>query len=278
MTTFIDINLRIAGSPLHVRVGGEGSPLFLLHGGGPGTSGEGWREVMYLLAPHHRVIAPDYPGFGHSAIPEAAPGIGRLAELTLELMDTLCIDRAAFAGHSMGAIVAATVATRAPQRVTHLALIAPGGGSYGVKYESQGIAAIARAAQDPTEANVRAIVELMSARPELYDAEVKKRMKFLERPGIVDIQRQLAAARGDSKANAVEPPSALGDKVRGLDIPIALLWGEHERFNPGEIGPAIHAALPAQASYHLIPGAGHNVQYDRAGIVAATLREFLARK
>ena len=30
------------------------SPLFLLHGGGPGTSGEGWREVMDLLAPHHR--------------------------------------------------------------------------------------------------------------------------------------------------------------------------------------------------------------------------------
>ena len=35
--------------------------------------------------------------------------------------------------------------------------------------------------------------------------------------------------------------------------------------------------LPAQASWHLIPGAGHNVQYDRPQIVAATLREFLAR-
>ena len=272
-----DLRLRIAGAPMYVRIAGDGSPLLLLHGGGPGTSGEGWREVMERLAPHHRVIAPDYPGFGHSAIPESAPGVGRLAEQMLELLDTLCIDRAAFAGHSMGAIVAATVATRAPERVSHLALVAPGGGSYGVKYESQGIAAIARAAQDPSEANVRAIVELMSARPELYDAEVRKRMKFLERPGIVDIQRQLAAARGDSKAREAEPPSALGDKVRGLGLPIALLWGEHERFNPGEIGPKIHSALPAQASYHLIPGAGHNVQYDRPQIVAETLREFFAR-
>ena len=124
---------------------------------------------------------------------------------------------------------------------------------------------------------MRAMVELMSARPELVDAEVKKRMTFLERPGIVDIQRQLAAARGDSKARVAEPPSALGDKVRRLDIPIALLWGEHERFNPGGIGPKIHAALPAQASFHLIPGAGHNVQYDRPEIAAAILREFLAR-
>ena len=277
MTSSIGMHLRIAGAPLYVRIAGDGSPLLLLHGGGPGTSGEGWREVMELLAPHHRVIAPDYPGFGHSAIPESAPGIGRLAEQMLELMDTLCIDRAAFAGHSMGAIVAATVATRAPERVSHLALVAPGGGTYGVKYESQGIAAIARAAQEPSEANVRSVVELMSARPELVDAEVKKRMKFLGRSGIVDIQRQLAAARGDSRAREAEPPSALGDKVRGLGLPIALLWGEHERFNPGEIGPKIHAALPAQASYHLIPGAGHNVQYDQPQIVAETLRAFLAR-
>ena len=277
MTSSIDMYLRIGGAPLYVRIAGDGAPLLLLHGGGPGTSGEGWREVMELLAPHHRVIAPDYPGFGHSAIPGTAPGIGRLAELMLELMGTLCIDRAAFAGHSMGAIVGATVATRAPQRVSHLALVAPGGGTYGVQYESPGIAAIARAAQEPSEANVRAVVELMSARPELIDAEVNKRMKFLERPGIVEIQRQLAAARGDSKARAAEPPSALGDKVRGLDLPIALLWGEHERFNPGEIGPKIHAALPAQAGYHVIPGAGHNAQYDRPEIVAAILRGFLAR-
>ena len=46
---------------------GEGEPLLLLHGSGPGVSAyTNWRKIIPELAKHFRVIAPDLAGFGHT--------------------------------------------------------------------------------------------------------------------------------------------------------------------------------------------------------------------
>ncbi len=45
---------------------GEGSPVFMIHGSGPGvTAWANWRLVIPALAKHHRVIAPDMAGRVH---------------------------------------------------------------------------------------------------------------------------------------------------------------------------------------------------------------------
>ena len=50
---------------------GEGFPLLMIHGSGPGVSAwANWRLVMPELAKQARVIAPDMAGFGFSARPE----------------------------------------------------------------------------------------------------------------------------------------------------------------------------------------------------------------
>ena len=44
---------------------GEGYPVFMIHGSGPGvTAWANWRLVIPVLAEHYRVIAPDMAGFG----------------------------------------------------------------------------------------------------------------------------------------------------------------------------------------------------------------------
>jgi 2-hydroxymuconate-semialdehyde hydrolase len=267
--------LRVANAKIFVRVKGAGQAVLLLHGGGPGTSGDGWLEFMNVCAPDRQFIAPDFLGFGYSDAPEADYGTEKFVNDTIELMQTLCLESVVLVGHSMGAAIAAAVAVRCPELVSHLILIAPGGGSYGLDYRSPGIEQIARISQEPTEANIRILVELMSHRPELHDGEVDKRMALIRRPGILAAQRYLQQSRQNARLGGRGAGVTLAQKIRSLSRPIALLWGQYEEFNPVGLGPQIKAALPPQARYYLIADAGHNVHYDLPHAVARVFTEIL---
>jgi pimeloyl-ACP methyl ester carboxylesterase len=123
--------VRLAESPvapgrpaeIHVREAGSGSPIVILHGGW-GYEAYPFDAAIEALAPRHRVLAPDRVGYGRSGRIAALPrGFHRLmAEETLAVMDALGIEKAAFWGHSDGAVIAAHLAFLAPQRVSAIVL------------------------------------------------------------------------------------------------------------------------------------------------------------
>ncbi|GAA0517716.1 alpha/beta hydrolase [Pigmentiphaga daeguensis] len=269
---WVGLHVAVAGSKMFVRVQGNGPPVLLLHGGGPGTCGEGWTPFVAACSGQRQYLAPDHLGFGYSDVPDIDYGGNMLAQRVIELMDTLCLGRVALVGHSMGAAVAAAVAAARPESISHLVLIAPGGGTYGLAYRSPGIEQIARIVDIPSRDNMRALVRLMSNCPASHDRQVEQRMRLVARPGLMDVQRRLLQARsGVSAAERAE----LAGKLRALTQPVALVWGEEERFNPGGLGPLIREKLPPQTTYHVIPGAGHNVQYDEPERAAKVLDEVL---
>jgi len=103
---------------------GQGDPIILLHGFP--TSSHLWSNLVALLPAGHRIVVPDLLGFGRSDLGQRADlSIPAHAERTIGLLDTLGIDRGCLVGHHVGACIAATVAARAPNRVTHLALLHP---------------------------------------------------------------------------------------------------------------------------------------------------------
>ena len=56
--------VRANGVKTHFIVAGQGEPLVLVHGGGPGASGEyGWRKNIPALVEHFQVFALDRIGF-----------------------------------------------------------------------------------------------------------------------------------------------------------------------------------------------------------------------
>ena len=79
-----------------------------------------WRHQTEVLAPGHRVIAPDLPGFGDSPL---EPGEFSTAAGLLELLDQLGVEQAAVVGASYGGLVALELAHVAPHRVSSLTLI-----------------------------------------------------------------------------------------------------------------------------------------------------------
>lgn len=108
---------------IHVREAGAGSPVVILHGGW-GYEAYSFDAAVEALAPRHRVLAPDRVGYGRSGRIDALPrGFHRLmAEETLRVLDALGVEKAAFWGHSDGAVIAANLAFLAPDRVSAVVL------------------------------------------------------------------------------------------------------------------------------------------------------------
>lgn len=104
---------------------GAGPPLVLLHG--LGDSHRTWHFVVPLLARHFRVLAPDLPGHGFSARPDAPYTLDWYADTIASWMDAVGVDRAHICGHSYGGGIAQWMLLKYARRIDHLALLSPGG-------------------------------------------------------------------------------------------------------------------------------------------------------
>ena len=120
---------------------GEGSPVLLLHGSGPGVSAwANWRLPMPYLTEHHRVIAPDLAGFGYSEAPEGWEySTQTWLRQIVDLLDALGLERVSVVGNSFGGSMALALAIHHPERVDRIVLM----GSVGVPFEiTEGLDAV----------------------------------------------------------------------------------------------------------------------------------------
>jgi haloacetate dehalogenase len=111
---------------IFARIGGQGSPVLLLHG--YPESNVMWHRLAPLLALHHTLIIPDLPGYGQSDAPESGPGHApydkrSMAKAMVELMQSLGHDQFALVGHDRGGRVGYRLAFDHPERVTKISVL-----------------------------------------------------------------------------------------------------------------------------------------------------------
>jgi 3-oxoadipate enol-lactonase len=99
---------------------GHGTPLFLIHG--IGASRHSWDGLIAQLAPHFRCISYDLRGHGRSPLPPPPYQLDDLVDDLEQLRAELGIERAHFAGHSLGGMIGPAYALRFPSRVKSLGL------------------------------------------------------------------------------------------------------------------------------------------------------------
>ena len=109
------------GTTLHVRTGGRGPAVLLLHG--YGETGDMWAPLAAEIARERTVIAPDLRGMGLSARAEKGFDKKNQAEDIAGVMDALQIASADVIAHDIGNMVAFALAAHHPQRVTRLVLM-----------------------------------------------------------------------------------------------------------------------------------------------------------
>ena len=95
-STMTERTVRVNGKQIYLAEKGNGTPVVLLHGGGPGASGvSNYSRNIDALAEHFRVIVPDMPGYGRSAkgIDRRDP-FGYLADHIRGMLDEVGVGRA----------------------------------------------------------------------------------------------------------------------------------------------------------------------------------------
>jgi len=109
------------GATIHVRSGGSGPAVVLLHG--YGETGDMWAPLAVELARDHTVIVPDLRGLGLSSKPPGGFDKKTQAEDVAGVMTALNVAQADVVAHDIGNMVAFQFAARHPERVRRLVLI-----------------------------------------------------------------------------------------------------------------------------------------------------------
>ncbi len=130
----VQVNYRTANingvEVFYREAGSKDAPVVLLLHGFP-TSSHMFRNLIPQLAGQYRVIAPDYPGFGQSAMPDRskfAYTFDNYAQVVGKLLHQLGVNRYALYVMDYGAPVGFRLAAKNPDRVT--ALIVQNGNAY----------------------------------------------------------------------------------------------------------------------------------------------------
>ena len=113
--------IKTNGTELHVRVGGQGPAVVLLHGFG--DTGDMWAPIAAKLVADHTVIVPDLRGMGLSAHPDTGYTKKNQALDIAGVMDALKVDKAQLVTHDIGNMVGYALAAQFPARISKWVVI-----------------------------------------------------------------------------------------------------------------------------------------------------------
>jgi pimeloyl-ACP methyl ester carboxylesterase len=242
---------------------GSGPALVFFHG----SWGLAWDPFLDELARSFTVYAPEHPGTTPGA-PDDIYHLDNLWDLVLcydELLQALGLDRAAFVGHSFGAMVACEMAAAYPSRVGRLALLDP----LGLWRDT-----------DPIPNWM--VMEAAQMRAHVFhnpDGDAARRMFGT---GADDDPKAVAAARArltwalgaTGKFLWPIPDKGLKKRIHRVAAPTLLVWGKEDRLVPPVYADEFTRRL-ANARVHTVGGAGHAPHLEQTEAVARVVREFL---
>jgi pimeloyl-ACP methyl ester carboxylesterase len=271
----VEIFYREAGKP--------GAPAVLLLHGFP-TSSRMFRNLIPVLARDYHVIAPDYPAFGHSAVPDRTRftySFANYAKLVDGLVTQLGVSRYALYVQDYGAPVGFRLALLHPERVS--ALVIQNGNAYedGLSPFWEPIKAYWSNPNLSTRTALRAGLTMEATRAQYVDG-VRDPARIdpdtwlidqalLDRPGVDEIMLDLFR---DYATNVTLYPQ-FQQFFRTRRPPTLIAWGTNDVIFPAAGARAYLRDLP-QAELHLLDS-GHFALEDKGDEIAALMKSFLDR-
>ena len=259
---------------------GEGEPLFMLHGSGPGvTAWMNFAGNLPVFAQHYRCIAPDLPGYGAST---AIPGdpVGGAAEAILHMMDQMGIDSAYILGNSYGAIIGGRFAAAYPNRTRKLVTIGGIGVPLFSGFPYEGIARLTEFVENPTRDQIVAWLRSMVYDPAMITDElVEARLAVATEPDAKEMNKRMYShAAIDAVANFMRGPDAVQGfaHLPKIQAPTLLTWGRDDRVNPLDIALLPMRLIP-NCELHVFSRCGHWAMIEQKEAFEQVVLGFLKR-
>ncbi len=261
--------ITAAGIATNVHVHGDGVPVLLIHGSGPGvTAWANWRLTIPPLAEHFRVIAPDIVGFGFTERPDNVTyDLDTWTEHALGVLDALGIERAHVVGNSFGGSLALSLAIRHPERVDRLVLM----GSVGVPFEiTPGLDAVW--GYQPSPEAMLDLLHLFAYDASLTGPDLAQlRYEASVRPGV---QEAFAAMFPAPRQRALDAMTHDLDSIRAIEAPTLIVHGRDDHVIPVENSLVLLHAID-NAQLHVFGRCGHWTQIEHADEFADLVIRFL---
>lgn len=235
-----------------------GPPLVLLCS--LGSTVDMWTPQREELTRERRVISVDTRGHGGSPVPEGPYTVEELADDVLETLDALGVERAAFAGVSLGGAMSQAIALRAPDRVAALALLCTSARFANLDVYRERAGTVRRE-------GTASIADGVVARWFTDDAE----------PGMVARMRDMIAATPpEGYAGCCEAIVAWDSRadLGRIAAPTLVISGAEDPATPPEHGQILADGIPG-ARFEVVPDAAHLASYQRPDVVTGLLAEHL---
>jgi pimeloyl-ACP methyl ester carboxylesterase len=255
---------QIEGLSIHAEVHGTAEPalVFLHYWGGTSRT---WRKVTAELEGEFKTVAYDARGWGRSDKGSAGYKMADLADEALSLVKALGLKRYALIGHSMGGKVAQLAASRRPEGLLGLTLVAP--------------------AQPTPRRNPE---EMREGQLHAYDnrENVLKTIgsgRLTARPPSPKILEQIVedSMSGSREATMAYPmDSILEDisaEVAKINVPTVLLAGELDQVDSIERHKTEVLAYLPNAQLKIIEGSGHLIPIDEPVQLAKEIASFIGQ-
>ncbi|MEV6554422.1 alpha/beta hydrolase [Nocardia sp. NPDC051756] len=262
------------------QAGPDDAPVLLLLHGFPSASHQ-FRRLIDALGGSYRLIAPDYPGFGHTEAPESFTySFEQLADIVEGFLAQLELTRFFLYAFDFGAPVGFRIATRHPEWVA--GLVVQNGNAYeeGLSDGARDFVAL-RPDQPDAEPAIRDLLTLAGTRGQyehgVFDPDLLAPdgwtldQHFLDLPGRKEAQVALAF---DYHANVAQYPQ-WQEWLRTATPPTLIIWGRNDPFFPE---PGAHAYLYdlPDAELHLFD-TGHFALEEKLPDIAPLIADFLDR-
>lgn len=261
---------------LYYEEAGNGPPLLLIHGFGASTYT--WRHIAPQLAETHRVIAVDLKGFGQSDKPfDSRYSVFDQAELLTELIEEKDLRNLTLVGHSFGGGVALVLALEANQRlkgrIAKLVLLDS------IAYPQQ-IPVFFRLLDVPlvSQIGVRMVPPLVQTRVALRIAYFDD--SKIDPEEVETYAAPLKTAAGKHaiihSARQIMPDgiAELSERYKTIELPTLILWCDHDRIVPLEVGLKLRRTLP-NSTLRLVEDCGHMPQEEQPASTLELLKGFI---
>lgn len=274
-------DMAVTGGTLHVRVGGSGPSVLLLHGFG--DTGDMWQPLAELLVKDHTVIVPDLRGMGLSSHPEGGYEKTSQARDIAKILDVLNTGSVALVTHDIGNMVGYAFTAQFPSRVSRWAVMDapfPGLGTWQQQllnplvwhFNFRG-PDVERLVAGRERILLDRFYNELSADPARIDEQTRQHYAALyARPGAIHnaFGGQFAAFSKDAEENKV-----LFANVGKLRMPVMAIGGDHS------YGAAMKTEVEAIASDVqgvVIANSGHWIMEEQPQQAITAIVEFLRKE
>ena len=256
----------------------DAPPVVLLHG--LGATNASMLPLLADLARDHRVLAPDFPGFGASDAPHWRYRAAELARWLDAFLTTVDAKPAAVVGNSLGGRVAIELALTAPAAVTRMVLLCPSPAFRRMRQFTPLVRLLPPdAVVPPLPMPHRAVVagiRAMFARPDRlaktwYDAAADEHLRVMRS---YRHRRAFFACLKQIYMEEAFGDHGFWDRLPKLATPALFVWGDRDRLVPASFERHVVAAVPDARSVCLTDS-GHVPQFEHPEETARLTREFL---